>query len=499
MNEVNYLNRPPPPFPLVKIKPSSSFAQNRTPDRVNQIQIAVLFHVADDAMCLPLKADVLEIGDISRHVLSLAMALVSAEQGAAVAGRGGGRLDLDRLHAGAAAGEVIWGLSVYLSMTMVESGESKKLTTVAVGQLVPDTVPRWTADLDGMLFRAEGLDGAVGGEPVEVPLVVLGLLGGVAGQVAVAVALDVLHRVDLRGEAVLEGEGLPLAGEELAEAAVSQHKGPPVLGHLLLLVVGEGIAEAVGEGGGVLIVQGAGGLFGLVVLDELAGGSTATADADDGHGKPAPAVAVRVGRPGQGVGLLDIDGVGGGVCAAEALGLGDGSAPALGPRLGEAVRHGAGQRERRFHFDDGWHGKPGRDGGVALDGDGERTRIHLGRRVGPDNDVPVVVTRCDGDGIARRLGDGECLAAGLACLAPFPVHGVDGLAIEPPTAQLAESVAVVLGAQGVEAVAFVVDFVLRRTVGIVRCLPRGEAVSERQRIGVVDVQTVVVGDFSAPR
>ena len=71
------------------------FAQLRTADGVDQLQIAVLVYVADNAVCLPVKADSLQIDIDARDVLSLAVALVSAEQGAAVAGRGADGLDLD--------------------------------------------------------------------------------------------------------------------------------------------------------------------------------------------------------------------------------------------------------------------------------------------------------------------------------------------------------------------------------------------------------------------
>ena len=45
-------------------------------------------------MRLLLEASRLEVGDITRDVLSLTVALVPAEQGAAVARGGGGRYDL---------------------------------------------------------------------------------------------------------------------------------------------------------------------------------------------------------------------------------------------------------------------------------------------------------------------------------------------------------------------------------------------------------------------
>ena len=59
-------------------------------------------------MRLLVEANRLEAGEITRDVLSLTVALVSAEQGAAVARGGGGRVDLDCLDAGAATGEIVW-------------------------------------------------------------------------------------------------------------------------------------------------------------------------------------------------------------------------------------------------------------------------------------------------------------------------------------------------------------------------------------------------------
>lgn len=75
----------------------SSFAQNRTPDRVNKIQIAVQILVANDAMCLLIEANILEValGEIAPDVLSMTVALVSAKQGAAFAFLDGNRVDLD--------------------------------------------------------------------------------------------------------------------------------------------------------------------------------------------------------------------------------------------------------------------------------------------------------------------------------------------------------------------------------------------------------------------